>query len=165
MSNIAISYENTISKNFEFWLDFLKYLRIEGHLIYVIGHKWRESLSDSLEYNGFLLEHHYDVLIPLIEFLKRQGRDIIYSEFFDTWRCRQSIIWWSSKALACNINHCALMLDSDIRYAAFFRNIATRFVDTSDDEVMAHFKTTLTKIKEENEWFEDYDSEFNVSMM
>lgn len=165
MSNIAISYENTISRDVDFWTEYLKYLRLEGHLIYVIGHHLDKELETGLELNGLYHELHFDYTIPIIKYLKNAKEEVTFSEFFDKWRCKKSMVWWGAKARICWENGCIVMFEGEYRYKPHFRDITTRFVLTSNESVQKELKTELIALKAKNDWFEDYDSEFNVNDM
>lgn len=163
MSRIAISLENVITEKPDFWADFMKCARLEGHHIIVIGELWPNSINNKLDYNGLFHNLHYDKAISLIQYLKRLGEPVVYSDAYNGWAVKDKKAWSKGKADICSALSISLMIEKNPIFAPAFDFIPTRLLLVGLPRVMENLISLTDVLVEENEWFDDYESEFTVS--
>lgn len=164
-SKIAIAYEDVITEDSDLWADFMKYARLEGHQIYVIGEEPPYSLSEALDYNGLYQDLHFDRQISLYNYLITRGEDMTFNQIRRKWICRIPEVWAGSKARLCAEFKISLMFEDNYLFAHPFGFIPTRLEMFCNVSVREMVIETTRILKERNKWFDDYEGEFNVTQM
>jgi hypothetical protein len=156
MTNIAIAYEDVITGETDLWSDFMKYVRLEGHKVYVIGEQWDYNLNDGLEYHGLARDVHFDETISILTALSNRGYDLEFDQEQDRWRCEDMDMWRGIKSMICATNAMAIMIEENELFAKAFEFIPTRLMMVNTPEALIEF-TRITRILEEaNTWLDHY---------
>lgn len=132
MPSISIDFFGSLSKNTTFWQELLGYAKEEGTKIHIISGLWQADLKIKLDYNGYIREVHYDSIHSILSYLHSEGLETWFDQDHDSWYSGQNE-WWTAKARICQEIGCQIHFDSDIRFAAAFAGIPTRFVHTDND--------------------------------
>jgi len=159
MAIISVDFYGTLNQNADFWQEFMKYLILEGHKIYVISGPWPKELSGKLEYGGYKRRIHWNAVYSVLDHLSRSGREVWLDEEHDTWYSEEAP-WWFAKAQICKKLGCQIHFDSDKRFAPAFSSIATRFVNTTNEEDKAGINVWFKKLKLANT-YEDWGDEYS----
>lgn len=161
-SNIGIAFEDVITSDPEAWSDFMKYSRLEGHSIIIIGQDPTYTIIDRLDYYGLELHTHWDSVLSVFSFLSSNGVDVYFSENHDSWRATNMHAWYQSKARICYEHKIGIMFESNPRFFAPFKSIPTRLVNVEDPNNQVMVGRTAKLLKSQNSWFEDYEGEIQV---
>jgi len=133
MTKISFDFHGTLSRTPSFWQELLRFIKSKDVEIFIISGYWPHKLREKLGSKGYIKEIHYDNVFSILSHLSNKGMDTWYDEDQDSWQSGQNE-WWAAKAEICKSMNCQIHFDNDIRFAPAFENIATRFVDTVNQE-------------------------------
>lgn len=158
-ANIGIAYEDVISSNPELWADFMKYVRLEGHEVYVIGEIPEYNLRDALDYLKMRHQTHWDRVLSVTAYLTRNGHAVYYDEALDRWRSRDEELWYEVKARLCFRHKISIMFEENPLHFAAFNKIPTRLIDSSNRMDWEMLVYTTNGLKINNSWYKEYEDE------
>jgi len=159
MSNISIDFFGTLDQNADFWQEFMKFLILEGHKIYVISGPWPKEIIEKLEWSGFKEDVHWNKVFSVLDYMSKSGFEVWYDEDHDSWYS-QEVPWWFSKSRICEKAGVQIHLDSDKRFAPSFKSIATRFIDTTSADDKEQIRTWHRDLKAANTFCDWGDEEY-----
>ena len=155
MSIVSVDFFGTLNENADFWQEFLKFIMLEGHKVYVISGPWPKDIEEKLTSGGYKREIHWTGTVSLLHFMHKAGWGCWYDENHDSWYSQEAP-WWLAKAEICKKLGCRIHFDSDIRFAKSFEKIATRFINTTGEIGKEQICKWHNELKMANT-FEDYD--------
>jgi hypothetical protein len=163
MSNISVDWFGNLDKYGGFWQELLKFAILEGHKVYIISGPWPNDLEKRLDANGYKLEIHYHGIFSILQTLHELGLGVWLDEDHDSWFSMEAA-WWAAKAFICEKQNIALHLDSDLRFARGFNEIATRFIHTESKKGERLIKAWKNSLKLSNT-YEDWGDDMAWSLM
>ena len=155
MSVISVDFFGTLNENAGFWQEFLKYIILEGHRVYVISGPWPKDIEEKLESGKYKKGIHYTNVISLLHRMHLAGWGCWFDDVHGSWYSNEAA-WWADKAEICEELGCKIHFDSDARFSHAFRRVATRFISTVGSNGKEQIRKWHNDLKLSNT-FDDYD--------
>lgn len=92
----------------------MKTMRLAGHKVYICSGPHIGRIKSELLALGYSLNHHYDEVISVADYLNSEGIEFKYDDNDNPWT--EPEIWWGSKGKICKKYHIDIVIDDHEEY-------------------------------------------------